>query len=305
MATQQVATAELSMHRLGVICALSAGVWLGSAEAPTKLVSAGFSPFLVSLVMVMGVFTARWTVPTLLQGTDRIFSGRVEQAAPDGLGGACRGALVGSQYPHRVRHSRRWTCHCLSAMEYQLSYRTFLGLAALSGDARRGGRELGACARRHNRYCDCRCNAGLGDDATHWRRKPSCRSRSRRRAGRRSSVGNDVRSLSQGLPERHESAVVCHGLHHRRAGHDVLACRFIRRRGSPIIARIAQARPVAFWLFLGGFCWVIGDLFQQYAAKYIGIGRGIPLSNTNQSGVLPGARWSLANSPTRAGRLGW
>lgn len=28
---------------------------------------------------------------------------------------------------------------------------------------------------------------------------------------------------------------------------------------------------------LGGFIWVIGDLFQQYAAKYVGISRGIPL----------------------------
>ena len=43
-----------------------------------------------------------------------------------------------------------------------------------------------------------------------------------------------------------------------------------------------------FWPFVGGFCWVIGDLFQQYAAKYIGIGRGIPLSNTNQ---LWGLAW--------------
>ena len=43
-----------------------------------------------------------------------------------------------------------------------------------------------------------------------------------------------------------------------------------------------------FWLFLGGFCWVIGDLFQQYATKYLGIGRGIPLSNTNQ---LWGLAW--------------
>jgi drug/metabolite transporter (DMT)-like permease len=41
-------------------------------------------------------------------------------------------------------------------------------------------------------------------------------------------------------------------------------------------------------LFVGGFCWVLGDLFQQYAAKYIGIGRGIPLSNTNQ---LWGLAW--------------
>jgi drug/metabolite transporter (DMT)-like permease len=51
---------------------------------------------------------------------------------------------------------------------------------------------------------------------------------------------------------------------------------------------ISQARPALFWLFLGGFCWVLGDLFQQYAAKYIGIGRGIPLSNTNQ---LWGLAW--------------
>jgi drug/metabolite transporter (DMT)-like permease len=45
-----------------------------------------------------------------------------------------------------------------------------------------------------------------------------------------------------------------------------------------------------FWLFLGGFCWVVGDLFQNYAAKYIGIARGIPLSNTNQ---LWGLAWGV------------
>src|SRR5690348_14502986 len=47
-------------------------------------------------------------------------------------------------------------------------------------------------------------------------------------------------------------------------------------------------RGVLFWLFLGGFVWVIGDLFQQFTAKYLGIGRGIPLSNTNQ---LWGLAW--------------
>jgi drug/metabolite transporter (DMT)-like permease len=45
---------------------------------------------------------------------------------------------------------------------------------------------------------------------------------------------------------------------------------------------------LVFWLFLGGFVWVVGDLFQQFAAKYLGIGRGIPLSNTNQ---LWGLAW--------------
>ena len=55
-----------------------------------------------------------------------------------------------------------------------------------------------------------------------------------------------------------------------------------------LVSELGGARPVLFWLFLGGFCWVIGDLFQQYAAKYLGISRGIPLSNTNQ---LWGLAW--------------
>src|SRR5580693_9430963 len=68
------AVAGRSLHGLGVICGLAAGVWLGAAEAPTKLVNAGFSPFAVSLCMVAGVFTARWTFPTLLKGTGYVFA---------------------------------------------------------------------------------------------------------------------------------------------------------------------------------------------------------------------------------------
>src|ERR1039457_1365438 len=64
----------LSLHKLGVFCGLAAAVWLGTAEAPTKLVNAGFSPFVISLGMVMGAFVARWTVPTLLKGTGLVFA---------------------------------------------------------------------------------------------------------------------------------------------------------------------------------------------------------------------------------------
>jgi drug/metabolite transporter (DMT)-like permease len=46
--------------------------------------------------------------------------------------------------------------------------------------------------------------------------------------------------------------------------------------------QVVAARDVLFWLMLGGFVWVVGDIFQQYAAKYVGISRGIPLSNSNQ-----------------------
>jgi drug/metabolite transporter (DMT)-like permease len=58
----------------------------------------------------------------------------------------------------------------------------------------------------------------------------------------------------------------------------------------PLWKELLSARGVMFWLMLGGFIWVIGDLFQQYAAKYVGISRGIPLSNTNQ---LWGMLWGI------------
>src|SRR5208337_828777 len=69
----------ISLHKLGVFCGLSAAVWLGSAEAPTKLVNAGFSPFIISMGMVMGAFVARWTIPTLLKGTGFLFQDLVDK----------------------------------------------------------------------------------------------------------------------------------------------------------------------------------------------------------------------------------
>ena len=53
---------------------------------------------------------------------------------------------------------------------------------------------------------------------------------------------------------------------------------------------MSGARHVLFWLLAGGLVWVVGDLFQQYAVKYAGITRGIPLSNTNQ---LWGLAWGI------------
>src|SRR5256886_177313 len=59
---------------------------------------------------------------------------------------------------------------------------------------------------------------------------------------------------------------------------------------APLWQDLLSARSVIFWLMLGGFVWVIGDIFQQFAAKYVGISRGIPLSNSNQ---LWGLLWGI------------
>src|SRR6202011_1085010 len=60
------------VHALGVFCGFTAGAWLVAAEAPTKLVSVGISPLVISLIMVIGVFLARWSLPALIIGTSSI-----------------------------------------------------------------------------------------------------------------------------------------------------------------------------------------------------------------------------------------
>jgi len=60
------------LQRVGMLCGFAAGAWLGAAEAPTKLVTLGIPPVVISLMMVLGVFTARWSVPALLRGTSAV-----------------------------------------------------------------------------------------------------------------------------------------------------------------------------------------------------------------------------------------
>src|SRR6266849_10040707 len=60
------------LQTLGVLCGFTAGAWLGAAEAPTKLVAVGVSPVVISLIMVIGVFLARWSLPALILGTSSI-----------------------------------------------------------------------------------------------------------------------------------------------------------------------------------------------------------------------------------------
>src|SRR5260370_41691305 len=60
------------LQLLGILSGFAAGAWLGAAEAPTKLVSIGISPMVISLIMVIGVFLARWSLPALILGTSSV-----------------------------------------------------------------------------------------------------------------------------------------------------------------------------------------------------------------------------------------
>src|SRR3989440_2327828 len=63
-----------SLQALGIFCGFAAGAWLGGAEAPIKLVNPDVSPITVSLIMVFGVFLARWSVPAFVRGTAHVRS---------------------------------------------------------------------------------------------------------------------------------------------------------------------------------------------------------------------------------------
>src|SRR6267143_6321861 len=68
----QDASRPRKLQLLGILSGFTAGAWLGAAEAPTKLVSTGLSPIVISLIMVIGVFLARWSVPALILGTTTV-----------------------------------------------------------------------------------------------------------------------------------------------------------------------------------------------------------------------------------------
>ncbi len=60
------------LQYLGILSGFTAGAWLGAAEAPTKLVTIGIPPMVISLLMVIGVFLARWSLPALILGTSSV-----------------------------------------------------------------------------------------------------------------------------------------------------------------------------------------------------------------------------------------
>jgi drug/metabolite transporter (DMT)-like permease len=277
----------LSLHKLGVFCGLAAAVWLGSAEAPTKLVNAGFSPFIISMGMVMGAFVARWTVPTLLKGTGFLFQDLVEKphlivwALLAGMLWAVGNTLtifavrnVGLAIAFPL-----WNTNSLVGLFWgwllfkELRGSGFKGWSKVLGGACAivGGAAILAVATAQ--HSDTPGKAAVGIIA---------------------ALGAGVLLGTMYIPYRKAYISGMNPLSFvtiftfGELGTVFLLTAINTGGVGPLFHELQRARPMLFWPFLGGFCWVIGDLFQQYAAKYLGIGRGIPLSNTNQ---LWGLAW--------------
>lgn len=279
----------ISLHQLGVLCGLAAGAWLGMAEAPVKLVTVGFSPFLVSLGMVAGVFVARWTVPMALKGTSYIWADLREK--PHLIAWAILAGMLWAVANTLTVFAIRnvglsiafplWNTNSLVGLFWGwLLFHELRGAGAKQRSKVLGGAAaivIGACilalATAHRPAPGASGAAGLGIAA---------------------ALGAGVLWGTMYIPYRkayisgmNPLSFVTVFTFGELGTVFALAVAFDGGVGN-VVAMLGKARPALFWLFLGGFCWVLGDLFQQYAAKYVGIGRGIPLSNTNQ---LWGLAW--------------
>ncbi|MGB9611826.1 MAG: GRP family sugar transporter, partial [Bryobacteraceae bacterium] len=269
-------------------CGLTAGAWLGAAEAPTKLVATGISPFLISLGMVAGVFVARWTLPVAIKGTSYVWLDLREKPhlAVWAVLAGMLWAVANTLTVFAIRNVG------LSVAFPLWNTNSLVGLFwgwLLFGELRDAGR--GQWLKVLGGTAAIVTGAMLLAWATsHQPPNPQ-----------HSAAMGVAAALAAGLlwgtmyiPYRkayisgmNPLSFVTVFTFGELVTCIVLAAVF-RGGMSPMLGELARIRPALFWLFLGGFCWVLGDLFQQYAAKYIGIGRGIPLSNTNQ---LWGLAW--------------
>ncbi|HTT64167.1 MAG TPA: GRP family sugar transporter [Bryobacteraceae bacterium] len=281
--------AARALHWLGVSCGLGAGAWLGAAEAPTKLVVGGFSPFIISLGMVAGVFVARWTVPMLLKGTGYIWLDLKEKnhLILWAILGGMLWAVANTLTVFAIRNVGLsiafplWNTNSLVGLVWgwflfnELKSVSANQLLKVVGGA--VGVVVGACFLA---YATAHQNgSGPAGTAAH---------------GILAALGAGLLWGTMYIPYRKAYISGMNPLSFvtvftfGELG-TVIALALIFGGGyQAVTLDLQRARPVMFWLFLGGFCWVLGDLFQQYAAKYVGIGRGIPLSNTNQ---LWGLAW--------------
>ena len=287
-AAQKERKEGLSLHGLGVICGLTAGVWLGAAEAPTKLVNAGFSPFAISLCMVAGVFTARWTFPTLLKGTSYVFADLIEKKhlIVWALLAGALWAVANTLTVFAIRDVGLvvafplWNANSLIGLFWgRVLFRELEGASAKNiGKVVVGAVAIVIAA------------VMLGFSTIHG----GSSSMQRGWAGIAAAIGASLMWGTMYVPYRKAYLSGMNPLSFVTAftvGElgTVLALTLALDGGTHSSAfQLFHMRGVLFWLFLGGFVWVIGDLFQQFAAKYLGIGRGIPLSNTNQ---LWGLAW--------------
>lgn len=277
-----------TLQLLGIFSGLTAGAWLGAAEAPTKLVTLGLSPMVISLIMVMGVFLARWSLPALILGTSSTHADarRAPHLILWAILGGCLWAVANTLTVYAIRDIGLsiafplWNSNSLLGILWGFLFFRELRGAGLSRWLGVLGGTLVMCVGAAILAIASSGAHTAGANPTH---------------GVFAALGAGVLWGTMYIPYRKAYLSGMNPLSFVTfftIGEVAMmsALSFSTLGAQELFAELHSARGVIFWLMLGGFIWVIGDLFQQYAAKYVGISRGIPLSNTNQ---LWGLLWGV------------
>ena len=275
------------LRLLGTLSGFTAGAWLGAAEAPTKLVSIGISPVAISLIMVIGVFLARWSLPALILGTSSVRADvrRAPHLIIWAVLAGCLWAVANTLTIFAIRDVGLsiafplWNSNSLLGIVWGFLFFNELRQAGWRRWAGVLGGALVMCVGATLLAIASSTQAPAGHSLR----------------GVWAALGAGVLWGTMYIPYRkayltgmNPLSFVTFFTFGELGMMSVLA---IGYNGlSPLWQELLVARGVIFWLTLGGFVWVIGDLFQQYAAKYLGISRGIPLSNSNQ---LWGLLWGI------------
>ena len=275
------------LQLLGVLSGFAAGAWLGAAEAPTKLVSIGISPMVISLIMVIGVFLARWSLPALILGTSSVRADvrRAPHLVIWALLAGCLWAVANTLTIYAIRDIGLsiafplWNSNSLLGILWGF---LFFNELRQAGWRRRAGVLGGALVMCAGATLLAVASSGQG---------PAAHSLS----GVWAALGAGILWGTMYIPYRKAYLTGMNPLSFVTFfSFGELGMMSVLSIGSlglaPLWQELQNARSVIFWLMLGGFVWVIGDIFQQYAAKYVGISRGIPLSNSNQ---LWGLLWGI------------
>jgi glucose uptake protein GlcU len=276
------------LQLLGILCGFAAGAWLGAAEAPTKLVSIGISPMVISLIMVVGVFLARWSLPALILGTSSVRADvrRAPHLVIWALLAGCLWAVANTLTIYAIRDIGLsiafplWNSNSLLGILWGFLFFNELRQAGWRRFAGVLGGALVMCVGATLLAVASSSGHGTAAHSLH---------------GVWAALGAGILWGTMYIPYRKAYLTGMNPLSFVTffsfGELGMMSILSVSSLGlAPLWQELLSARGVIFWLMLGGFVWVIGDIFQQYAAKYVGISRGMPLSNSNQ---LWGLLWGI------------
>jgi drug/metabolite transporter (DMT)-like permease len=276
-----------TLQALGMFCGFAAGAWLGGAEAPIKMVSAGVSPITVSLIMVAGVFLARWSIPVFIRGTSYVRKdvGQAPHLIIWAVLAGCMWAVANTMTIYAIRDVG------LSIAFPLWNTNSLLGILwgfVLFNELHHAGRNrwLGVLGGAL-----CMFGGAILLAFASSTEAPAGKAT----LGVIAALGAGILWGTMYIPCRKAYLTGMNPLSFITffTVGELTTMTFLAlsyKGAVPLWHEIVGARSVLFWLMLGGFVWVIGDVFQQYAAKYVGISRGVSLSNTNQ---LWGLLWGI------------